>query len=154
MSTTRTAPNVMNKTCPSRQALDLIADKWTVLVIYALRSGKRRYNELSRTVDGISRKMLTQTLRDLERNGMVLRTVYPGTPSRVDYRLTPLGERLVPLLSMLCDWAAEHMERVAAAQEAYDRAASRNGTGPNGTGSDASNREALSTAATVELAQV
>ena len=99
-----------------RQALALIADKWAVLVITTLAAGKIRYNALRRELDGVSQKMLTQTLRDLECNGPVERTVYPDTPPRVEYGLTPLGRTLVEALTVLRDWANEHFHEVEAAR--------------------------------------
>jgi len=102
-----------------RQALALIADKWAVLVITALADSSRRYNELRRELDGISQKMLTQTLRDLECNGLVARTVHPDTPPRVEYSLTPLGLTLVEALTVLRDWANDHYHEVEAARRRY-----------------------------------
>lgn len=102
-----------------RQALALIADKWSVLVITTLAGGSRRYNALRRELDGISQKMLTQTLRDLECNGLVARTVYPDMPPRVEYDLTPLGQTLVEALMVLRDWANEHYHEVEAARQRY-----------------------------------
>jgi len=102
-----------------RQALALIADKWAVLVITTLADGGIRYNALRRELDGISQKMLTQTLRDLECNGLVARTVYPTTPPRVEYSLTPLGQTLVEALTVLRDWAEKHYHEVEAARAQY-----------------------------------
>ena len=102
-----------------RQALALIADKWAVLVITTLAGGTHRYNALRRELTGISQKMLTQTLRDLECNGLVVRTVHPDTPPRVEYSLTPLGRTLVEALTVLRDWADEHYHEVEAARRRY-----------------------------------
>ncbi len=102
-----------------RQALALIADKWAVLVITTLAEGTWRYNALRRELEGVSQKMLTQTLRDLECNGLVARTVYPDTPPRVEYRLPPLGQTLVEALTVLRDWADEHYHEVEAARANY-----------------------------------
>jgi DNA-binding HxlR family transcriptional regulator len=102
-----------------KQALALIADKWAVLVITALARGGMRYNALRRELDGVSQKMLTQTLRDLECNGLVDRTVYPDTPPRVAYSLTPLGQTLVEALIVLRDWANDHYHEVEAARRRY-----------------------------------
>ena len=102
-----------------RQTLALIGDKWAVLVITTLADGSRRYNALRRELDGVSQKMLTQTLRDLECNGLVERTVYPDTPPRVEYGLTSLGETLVEALTVLRDWADEHYHEVVAARRRY-----------------------------------
>src|SRR6476469_1428018 len=87
-------PNVLNQDCESRQALDRIADKWTCLIVYALLDGPRRHGELKRMIEGISQKMLTQTLRSLEADGLVKRTVIDVIPPHVEYGLTPLGETL------------------------------------------------------------
>ena len=101
------------------KALALIADKWSVLVITTLASGPWRYNALRRELDGVSQKMLTQTLRDLECNGLVSRTVYPDAPPRVEYALTPLGLTLVEALGALRDWANAHYHEVEAAHRQY-----------------------------------
>ncbi|GCF11567.1 hypothetical protein KDI_51310 [Dictyobacter arantiisoli] len=91
--------------CPSRRALDLISDKWTSLIIYLLSDGPQRYTQLKRQIGGISQKMLTQTLRKLEEEGLVTRTVYPTAPPSVEYALTPLGETLLEPLVRLLEWA-------------------------------------------------
>jgi DNA-binding HxlR family transcriptional regulator len=109
-------PNVLSALCPTRRVLDLIADKWTTLVIYLLAGGTKRYGELQRQIDGISQKMLTQTLRKLEEDGLVKRTVYPEVPPRTEYELTPLGRTLREPLSALCRWATEHLGEVEAAR--------------------------------------
>ena len=86
----------------SRRTLELIADKWAVLILYALSRGTMRHNELHREIEGISQKMLTKTLRRLERDGLVGREVYPEIPPRVEYSLTPVGESLIGILAELC----------------------------------------------------
>jgi DNA-binding HxlR family transcriptional regulator len=107
--------------CPTRAILDRIADKWTTLIIGILaQSESRRFNELKRLIGGISQKMLTQTLRDLERDGLVKRTMYPEIPPRVEYRLTPLGKTLCGPISALTQWAHEHIEEVKRAQSDFD----------------------------------
>lgn len=109
--------------CPSRLILDRIADKWTTLVIGILsQAERRRFNELRRMIGGISQKMLTQTLRDLERDGLVKRTIYPEIPPRVEYELTRLGRTLCGPLGSLTQWAHDHMEEVKGAQAAFDAA--------------------------------
>lgn len=113
--------SVCNAQCPSRQVLDLIADKWTAIVIYCLSKGTKRYSELQREIGGISQKMLTQTLRSLERDGIVSRMVYPVVPPMVEYSLTPLGETLIEPLCQLCKWAETHISEVETAREKYDR---------------------------------
>lgn len=111
-------PNIDIAVCPSRRALNVIADKWTVLVVRALESGPERYEQLRRRVQGISKKMLTQTLRELESNGLVQRTVYEVVPPHVEYALTPLGETLRAPLQALTLWATDHLEAVERARRA------------------------------------
>lgn len=106
--------------CPARKLLDRISDKWVSLILNALADRPRRYNELSRTIAGVSQKMLTQTLRSLERDGLVSRTVTASVPVRVDYALTPLGETLLPLMREIKRWAETHIEHVEAARVSYD----------------------------------
>jgi DNA-binding HxlR family transcriptional regulator len=114
-------PCVLDQTSDVRQVLDLIADKWTALVILSLSRNKRRYGELHREIGGVSQKMLTQTLRNLENSGLVHRKVYPVVPPMVEYSLTPLGETLVTPLKTLCNWASEHFYEVELARaEAVD----------------------------------
>lgn len=108
--------------CPPRQALELIADRWTMIVVKSLSDGRHRYGELHRSIDGISQKMLTQTLRSLERDGLVQRTVYPVVPPRVEYALTPLGECLTVPLEAIAIWAECHMGDIAEARRQYDLA--------------------------------
>ena len=104
--------------CPSRRLLDRIGDRWTVLLITTLEDGPRRFSELLRTVDGISQKMLTQTLRSLEADGLVLRTVHPEIPPRVEYELTELGRSLLESLGALISWATDHMGEVQTSRDA------------------------------------
>jgi DNA-binding HxlR family transcriptional regulator len=107
--------------CPARQLLDRISDKWVTLVLTALADGPQRYSDLARRIAGVSQKMLTQTLRSLERDGLVQRTVTPSVPVRVDYELTPLGGSLMPLIASIKEWAETHMDEVAAARTAHDQ---------------------------------
>ena len=104
--------------CPSRQLLDTLSSKWVTLIVFALADGSQRYSQLSRTIAGVSQKMLTQTLRALERDGLVKRTITPAVPVRVEYALTPLGQSLVPLVGQIKAWAEEHMDDVLAARAA------------------------------------
>ncbi|MFF0153478.1 winged helix-turn-helix transcriptional regulator [Micromonospora sp. NPDC005203] len=108
--------------CPTRHILDRIGDRWTVLIVGALWDGSARFSELRRRVEGVSQKMLTQTLRGLERDGLVRRTVYPEVPVRVEYALTEAGRTLRGPLRALEEWSITHLGDVSAAQEAYDRA--------------------------------
>ncbi|GHO49092.1 winged helix-turn-helix transcriptional regulator [Ktedonospora formicarum] len=105
----------------SRQVLRLIADQWTPLVIYALEDGTMRFGQLLKRIGGISRKMLAQSLRAMERNGLVQRVVYPVVPPIVEYSLTPLGQTLVEPMKVLGNWAYGHMHEVALARTAYDQ---------------------------------
>lgn len=106
--------------CPTRQVLDRIGDKWTTLVLLLLEDGPRRFSELRRSIVGISQKMLTQTLRSLERDGLVSRTIYAEVPPRVEYALTPLGKTLcTPIAAIVC-WSETHIGEVLAAQALYD----------------------------------
>ena len=107
--------------CPSRNLLDRIGDKWTVLVMGELaRHGACRFTQLRKQLSGVSEKMLTQTLRALERDGLALRTVYPEVPVRVEYELTPLGQTLRDPLRALTEWSVDHVADVLAAREKYD----------------------------------
>ena len=112
-------PNVLNAQCPTRKVLDLIADKWTTLVIHILAGGTYRYSDLQRAIDGISQKMLTQTLRELESHGLILRTVFPEVPPHTEYSLTPLGVTLTEPLDALCAWAERHLPEVERARQQH-----------------------------------
>jgi DNA-binding HxlR family transcriptional regulator len=112
--------NVYDSTCPTRQVLDRIADKWTTLVIGALEQGPRRFSELQRRIDGISQKMLTQTLRELERDGLVRRTVFAEVPPRVEYVLSDLGRTICEPIAAIRSWAQNHIAEVSQAQQEYD----------------------------------
>lgn len=123
--------NVYDKNCPTRLVLNRIADKWTVLIVGSLTGQTKRFNELKREISGISQKMLTQTLKGLERDGLVNRKVFPTVPPRVEYSLTPLGQTLTQLLSDIRDWAEGNIENVLDAQRVYDENSERdiNNTG-------------------------
>lgn len=105
--------------CPSRAILDQIADKWSMLVLMVLDK-PHRFNAIKRRLDGISQRVLTQTLRKLERNGMVTRTIINGRILGVEYALTPLGQSLKSPFNALYDWTVEHMEAIQANQSHYD----------------------------------
>jgi DNA-binding HxlR family transcriptional regulator len=110
--------------CPSRQLLDRISDKWVALVLAALADeGRLRYSVLSRRLAGVSQKMLTQTLRALERDGLITRTVTPTVPVTVEYELTALGVSLQQVMLTLKDWAESHMDDVIGHREHYDAVA-------------------------------
>jgi DNA-binding HxlR family transcriptional regulator len=112
--------NVYDRDCPSRQVLDRIGDTWSVLIVVLLARGAHRYTQLAKAIDGISPKMLTQTLRGLERDGLITRTVHAVVPPRVDYALTDLGRSLNVLVAGLETWAETHITDVLQARDAYD----------------------------------
>lgn len=109
--------------CPTRVVLDRIGDKWTVLVIGALEDGSLRFTELRARIGGVAPKVLTQTLRAMERDGLLTRTVHAQVPPRVDYELTPLGASLTTPIQALTDWAETHLTQILAARAGYDDAA-------------------------------
>jgi DNA-binding HxlR family transcriptional regulator len=111
--------------CPSRQVLERISDKWVTLILVALADGALRYSDLCRVIAGVSQKMLTQTLRTLERDGLVSRTVTPTVPVRVDYALTPLGQSLMPAVNALKAWSEQHIGEIHASRAAYDSNAAK-----------------------------
>ncbi|MCU1466541.1 MAG: transcriptional regulator [Actinomycetia bacterium] len=106
--------------CEVRTILDRIGDKWSLMVICLLADCTRRFSELRREIDGISQRMLTLTLRQLEREGLVTRTVFPVVPPRVDYELTELGSTLLDTIQALVAWAGKHGNEIVAARAAYD----------------------------------
>ena len=112
--------NVFAANCPTRLLLDRIADKWTVLILTTLGEEAMRFNALRRRIEGVSQKMLSQTLRQMERDGMVTRTVEPTVPVSVTYEISPLGHELVAALRPMVDWAETRMAEVEAARVRYD----------------------------------
>src|ERR671914_981954 len=106
--------------CEVRQILDRVADKWSLLAIALLEQRTLRFSELQRRIDGISQRMLTVTLRQLERDGLVTRTVYPVVPPRVEYSLTPLGCTLLSTIQSLVTWTEDHQAEIATARAEYD----------------------------------
>src|SRR6218665_2182638 len=108
--------------CPVRGVLDRISDKWSMLLVMTLAMGPKRFNQLRREVPDISQKMLTQTLRDLQRDGMVARRVFDTKPPSVEYRLTPMGESIIVPFGHLIEWASENHPRIGAARVAFDAA--------------------------------
>lgn len=114
------SPDAFNALCPTRQILDRIADKWTVLLLSLLAGRTMRFNELRRGVDGLSQKVLSQTLKSLERNGLVTRTAYPTVPVTVEYAITDLGRTLAATLEPLRQWAESHMDAVEKARSDFD----------------------------------
>ncbi|MEV6925667.1 helix-turn-helix domain-containing protein [Dactylosporangium sp. NPDC051485] len=111
--------------CPTHRVLDRLGERWVSLILKELADGPRRHGELSRMVAGATQKMLTQTLRGLERDGLVTRSVTGSVPPRVEYRLTPLGESLLPAMAAVTAWAERHIGDIDAARTAYDSTASR-----------------------------
>ncbi|UUZ90057.1 helix-turn-helix transcriptional regulator [Paenibacillus sp. P25] len=114
-------PDLSVERCSYRRILEIISSKWTVLVIVALENGTKRYGEIRRRIADISQKMLTQTLRQLERDGLIRRDVHPSVPPIVEYTLTPLGETLLPYMHQLKQWTKEFYPQVEEARSAYDR---------------------------------
>jgi DNA-binding HxlR family transcriptional regulator len=112
--------NAFIATCPTRQVMATIGDKWAGLTVNALADGPRRHGQIAATIAGASQKMLTQTLRTLERDGLVTRTVTPSVPVRVDYELTPLGLTLLPVLRAVKGWSEAHFPEIQVARDAYD----------------------------------
>jgi DNA-binding HxlR family transcriptional regulator len=126
------AYNTYAATCPTRQALDRIADKWTVLIIGLLADRPHRFGELRRAIDGISQKMLTQTLRSLELDGLVSRRVEATVPVTVEYSLTRTGRTLTEPLDAIRRWAEAHIEEVLTARSRPSKRPPRIGRGPGG----------------------
>ncbi|MFC1408823.1 winged helix-turn-helix transcriptional regulator [Streptacidiphilus sp. N1-12] len=108
--------------CGIREVLDRIGDKWSVLVIVELTPGVRRFRQLQRALPGISQRMLTLTVRRLERDGLVARTVHPTVPPQVEYRLTDLGNSFTHMVKALAEWSADHRDRIADSRRAWDEA--------------------------------
>jgi DNA-binding HxlR family transcriptional regulator len=115
--------------CRAREVLERVGDKWSLLVISLLGERTRRFTELRRSIDGISQRMLTVTLRGLERDGLVTRTVHPTVPPRVDYALTPMGRTLLDTVRRLVEWADSHLPEIDAARAEYDRRAASSAAG-------------------------
>lgn len=122
MNKTHLPWDVYDNHCPTRDVLARLADKWALLVLGRLEDGPVRFNNLRRDVKGISQKVLTQTLRKLERDGLIARQIFATVPVTVEYSITPLGQTLTTTVSVLTHWAEKNMEAVLAAQEAYDAA--------------------------------
>jgi DNA-binding HxlR family transcriptional regulator len=112
--------NVYDERCPTRLVLDRIADKWTMLIVGRLANGKCRFGALQREICGISPKVLTQKLRELERDGIITRRVYASVPPKVEYSLTTLGQTLIGLLGAITAWAETNIEAVLEAQQNFD----------------------------------
>ena len=109
-----------SSSCRAREVLQRVGDKWSVLAIDLLGQGTMRFTELHRAIDGITARMLTVTLRGLERDGIVTRTIHPVIPPRVEYTLTPMGRTLLDTIGQLVDWTDSHLPEIQAARAAYD----------------------------------
>ena len=114
-------PDAFSSQCPTRRVLDRIGDKWAVLILILLEKETLRFNELRRRIDSISQKMLSQTLKSLERDGLISRRAFPTVPVTVEYALTPLGRTLAGTVQALTLWAEAHIGEVEEAQRRYDR---------------------------------
>jgi DNA-binding HxlR family transcriptional regulator len=114
------AYNVFEDRCPTRLVLGRLADKWALLILDRLEGEPVRFNHLRRDIKGISQKVLSQTLKKLERDGLISRTIFATVPVTVEYALTPLGQTLTETVSALAHWAEHNMDAVVAAQQAYD----------------------------------
>ncbi|MGO4145282.1 winged helix-turn-helix transcriptional regulator [Paenarthrobacter sp. YAF11_1] len=114
--------NASLELCPARQLLEAISSKWVTLVLLALEDGPQRHSELRRLIPGASQKMLTSTLRSLERDGLIDREVTASVPVRTDYELTRRGRSLLPIIFDMKEWAEDNMDAVAAARQHHDRA--------------------------------
>ena len=122
METIELEPNAFAKECASRVVLDRIGDRWTVLLVISLADGPLRFSQLRARIEGITPKVLTQTLRALERDGLLTRTVYAEVPPRVEYELTDLGRDLLAPIESIRRWAEEHAARIVANRERHDAA--------------------------------
>lgn len=118
--------------CSARFVLDRVADKWSLYVVAVLGDGELRFTEIKRAIEGISQRMLTVTLRSLERDGLIIRTVYAAMPPNIAYRLTPLGETLWTATVPLIDWATRHLAEIDATRESFDRSATEPGNAREG----------------------
>ena len=112
---------LLDKDCPVRQLINIVGDKWTLPVLYVLKQGTKRYSELQREIPGISKKMLTQTLRRLESDKILRRTVYPVVPPKTEYNLTVFGTKLIEPLEALADWAWSHQAELKLICDQRDR---------------------------------
>jgi DNA-binding HxlR family transcriptional regulator len=120
LSDARAPENAQLSPCRAREVLQRVGDKWSMYVIDLLGQGTMRFSELHRSIDGITARMLTVTLRGLERDGIVTRTIHPVIPPRVEYDLTPMGQTLLNTIGQLVTWADSHLPEISAAQVAYD----------------------------------
>jgi DNA-binding HxlR family transcriptional regulator len=117
------------KDCPFRNVLDQLGDKWSFLILAVLEDGPQRFNEIRRLVGDISHRVLTRKLRELERDGYVLRTVHPVRPPKVEYQLTPLGRKLLKPIKQFLNWTLKVFPEIQRAREAFDRSSARRSEG-------------------------
>lgn len=110
----------LNAACPIRDVLDRVGDKWSTLILLSLNEGPKRFGVLRREIEDISQRMLTETLRNLQRDGFISRTVFPTTPPQVEYALTPLGESLQGTLGVLAEWSRQNHDAIRVARIVYD----------------------------------
>ncbi|MDX3194157.1 helix-turn-helix domain-containing protein [Streptomyces sp. MN03-5084-2B] len=120
MTQVQAEDDIVVEACPVREVLDRVAGKWSILIIVAAARGPVRFTELERSIEGISRRMLTLTLRNLERDGLLTRTVYATVPPKVEYELTDIAQELHRSLLLLTDWAQRNRSAISAARHAYD----------------------------------
>ena len=120
MKASQLKPDAYAANCPTRQILDRVGDKWAVLILLLLRSDPMRFNQLRRTIEGISQKMLSQVLKSLERDGLLRRRAIATVPVTVEYSITPLGQTLAAVVDHVRDWAEQHLKDVLTAQRRYD----------------------------------
>ena len=116
----RVVYDAMLEACPTRHVMETIGGKWSALLVHALADGPRRHGQLRTRIAGVSQKMLTQTLRQMERDGLVIRTVHPVIPPKVEYRLTDLGLTLAEAFCGVWTWAEKNLERIETARNAFD----------------------------------
>jgi DNA-binding HxlR family transcriptional regulator len=114
-------PCILDQSNASRKTLSLIANEWAILVLFSLRNGKQRFAEMRQTIGGITEKMLIQTLRNLERDGLISRKVYPVVPPKVEYQISPLGHSLAPILDAIAAWSYGNLIKVHSARAAYEK---------------------------------
>jgi DNA-binding HxlR family transcriptional regulator len=117
----RRPPDLFNRLCPSRTIIDLIGSRWSMLIVCALRQGPVRANELIRRIDGISQKMFTHTVREMERSGLIHRQSYPEVPPRVEYSLTLLGDDLSTLVHQMEEWVVKNYDQIMDAKHSAQR---------------------------------
>ncbi len=118
---TKEAGKLFDPLCPTRAVLDRIGDKWSVLILLTLRDGRLRFSDLKKAIGGITPKVLTQTLRTMERDGLLTREIFAEVPPRVEYELTPLGHSLEHPISVVATWAEQHLPQILYARKCHDR---------------------------------